>query len=219
MNRINYWKISRGKSFLAFIIICILYLLLVYINNKILLNDDFYTNLEENYSNQSILIIKKVQTSFGLITYFSIPFFLIVKVLLVSVVLGIGTNLGKSEIKLDTIFKSVLVSEFVFVLYSFIQKLRFYDEVRDISLQELVTYSPLSILSLIGYENVQAQWAIYPLQKINLFEVFYIALIAFLISKQAGSKFSVVFSLLFPPYSIALFLWITLVAFLTFLLT
>jgi hypothetical protein len=90
-----------------------------------------------------------------------------------------------------------------------------YKNIESVTLSESVGYYPLSTLSLIGIENVNAQWAIYPLQTANLFQVFYVIAISWLLSKQNKHSFVENLNVVIPSYGLGLLLWVTFVAFLT----
>jgi hypothetical protein len=85
----------------------------------------------------------------------------------------------------------------------------------DLTLQNISGYFPLSALGFVGIENVNVQWAIYPLQTLNLFEVAYMGVIGWLLSKQWEEDFAESMLVVLPSYTTGLILWLVFVTFIT----
>jgi len=72
----------------------------------------------------------------------------------------------------------------------------------------------LTILSYFGVENV-VQWLQYPLQTLNVFEVLYMLVVGWILSKQWEQEFIESFAVVMPSYVTGLILWLVFVAFVT----
>jgi hypothetical protein len=59
------------------------------------------------------------------------------------------------------------------------------------------------------------KWLKYPFQTLNIFEILYMAAIAWLLAKQWSRDFMESLAVVLPSYVIGLVLWLVLVTFLT----
>lgn len=83
-----------------------------------------------------------------------------------------------------------------------------------LTLETASNYYPLTILSYFGTENV-VQWLQYPLQTLNLFEVAYMVVIGWFLSKQWKEDFVESLAVVVPSYVTGLLLWLVFVTFIT----
>ena len=84
----------------------------------------------------------------------------------------------------------------------------------EFSLEYIQTFYPLSLLNLVVIENIP-QYLIYPLQLINIFELAYWIVLAFLIKVYTNRSFDKSFSFVAGTYGVGLFAWVILVVFLS----
>lgn len=175
----------------------------------------YYTSYSESFTKQTIEEMLGFQSRFWWTGYVFSPIILFFKFLYASICINIGAMISVIDIKFRDIFKTVMLAEVVFIIGQAIFLLSLYFNLNEVTLQNISGYYPLSALYFIGIENVNAQWAIYPLQTINLFETLYIAVIAWILSKQHKFDFIESLSLVIPSYGLGLLLWVVLVAFLT----
>ena len=225
LNKLGLIKIKKGSttelsSGRFFFVIGGFYLGLIWITNEyIYANDLYYQSYSGTLTNETIEGILSLQSRFWWAGYVMTPILLLFKFLFASICINIGVILSGIEIKFNKVFKVVLLAEVVFIIAQITFITILYLNLDDITLQNASGYFPFSTLSFIGIENVNAQWAIYPLQTLNLFEVFYMIAIAWLLSRKVKQNFADIFSIVLPSYGVGLLLWITLVAFLTFQVT
>ncbi len=166
-------------------------------------------------SNQTVGELLGWRAKYWWISYLLIPISLLLKFFLTAVCINVGFMLVRFETKFKEIFRAVMLAEAVFILATIVLLMTLFLHIETLTIQSTTEYSPLSLLGLIGYENVHATWAVYPLQAINLYELFFVIAVAWLLSKWQKEDFFDSFNVVAPSYSLGLLLWIVLVAFLT----
>lgn len=75
-------------------------------------------------------------------------------------------------------------------------------------------FYPLSALNIIGYEGLQS-WFIYPFQLINLFELAYWVILAYLIGKEFNENTDKGLSIVASSYGVSLLIWVVGMMFFT----
>ena len=116
--------------------------------------------------------------------------------------------------KYRKIFNIVLQAEFIFILVTLTKVGWFYFFKSDYNLEDWQHFYPLSALSIVGYEGLQA-WFIYPFQVLNLFELAYWLTLAYLLGKELKIKADKGFSIVASSYGVALLIWVVGVMFFT----
>jgi len=193
-----------------------IYLIIGWISQEFIYNDSlYYRSYSGTLTNQTIESMLGFQSRFWWTGYAVTPMLLLLKFLFTSICISVGAMLSITDIKFKEIFKTAMLAEGVFILAQIIFMISLYLNLEELTLQNISGYYPLSALSFIGIENVNAKWAIYPLQTINLFEALYIAVISWLLSKQWKPDFFESLNIVIPSYGLGLLLWMVLVAFLT----
>lgn len=72
----------------------------------------------------------------------------------------------------------------------------------------------MSALNIIGYEGLQP-WFIYPFQVLNLFELAYWVILAYLIGKELNENTDKGMSIVVSSYGVSLLIWVVGVMFFT----
>ena len=222
MKKVNISESTSEKRliWLWIVFVTVIYFLLTFFSQDFIYSDSiYYRSYSSTITQQSIENMLGLQSRFWWASYILIPIVLIFKFALISVCVSIGKVFSDMNIEFKQIFRATVFGEWIFIIAQITFTTILYLNLDDITLQNASGYFPLSALSFIGIENVNAQWAIYPLQTANLFEVFYMIAIAWFLSKMSKQSFADVFSVVLPSYGLGLLLWITLVAFLTFQVT
>lgn len=192
------------------------YLIITWASQAFIYSDSlFYRSYSGTLTDQSIEGILGLQSRFWWTGYAVTPIVLLLKFLFTSICISIGAILTVTDIKFKDVFKTAIIAEGVFIVAQVAFIVSLYAHLDDITLQNASGYFPLSALSFIGIENINAQWAVYPLQTVNLFEVFYIVALAWLLSKKWKPDFVESLNTVIPSYGLGLLLWVVLVAFLT----
>ena len=174
------------ENTLYYFLIVISVLILSMLSKELLYsNEIIVSSLAENLTKEQIIKILNFNEKWKWITYVFIPFLLIVKISLISVVLDVGCFFFSKEIKYKKLFNIVVKAEFIFLLVIVFKTVWFYFFQADYNLEDLQYFYPLSALNIIGYEGLQP-WFIYPFQVLNLFELAYWLILAYLIDKELG---------------------------------
>jgi len=153
------------------------------------------------------------------ISYFSIPFFLLIKTTLVATCLYMGAFFfSKVSFTFKKLWSIAVKAEYVFLLVGALKIVWFYFFQTTYSLEDLQYFYPLSGLNIIGYAGLEP-WYIYPLQVLNLFEVAYWLVLGYflgqLVFKDKAYPMQEGLKVVAMSYGPALLLWVALVMFLT----
>ncbi|GGG08965.1 hypothetical protein GCM10011344_06940 [Dokdonia pacifica] len=140
------------------------------------------------------------------VNYALLPIALFLRVLIIALVLNVGFYLTKIELPYKTILKIVVKAEYVFLLAILIKMIWFNYFIDNYGIEYLQNFYPFSGLNITGY-HINPIY-IYPLKKINLFEVAYCFLIGYFVSKESNIGFSNGLITTTLSYGSALALWV-----------
>lgn len=188
---------------------------LTYISNQFIITRDIYIrSFQSTLTIQSIESFLNVKKEYWWLGYIFIPLVVCLKVLFTALCVSIGSMLWDIKFKFRVIFKAALLGEIIFIIAQVIYLINLFFHMDTLTLQTFTNYFPLTVLSYFGTANV-VDWLEYPLQTLNLFEVFYIVAIAWLLTRQWKQDFMESLAVVFPSYMTGLVLWLALVTFLT----
>lgn len=181
-------------------------------DSKILdfLTKDYPSAVVQNYMDS--------QKKWWWLGYVITPLFIGVKVLLVAFCLNFLKlfDLPKiDQIKFSDFLFLALLAESVFIIGGFYKFVYFYWINIEYNLEDVQTYYPLSLLNF--KENISTEkWLAYPLQLINIFELFYWVLLAWGVREFLEEKISYLksFGLVSITYGVGLLFWTATVCFL-----
>lgn len=196
----------------------ILSFLLIFLSiiSKYILNTEslIINSLTEQFTIQEIQDELNYQNKLDWILYIIVPILTLIKISIITAILDAGCFFFGKEIKYKKLFNIVLKAEFVFLLVIVFKTAWFYFFQTDYNLEDLQYFYPLSALNIIGYEGLQP-WFIYPFQVLNLFEVAYWFILAYLIGKELNENTDKGFSIVASSYGISLLIWVVGVMFFT----
>jgi len=212
----KYTLLAGVSGWLIFGVILLVYLFFAWVSQEFIYSNSlYYRSYSGTLTNQTIEGILGFQSRFWWTGYAFTPILLLLKFLFASICISIGAMLSMIELKFRDIFKTAMLAEGVFIIAQAIFMVYLYLNLDDLTLQNISGYYPLSVLYFIGIDNVNVQWLVYPLQTINLFEALYIAVIAWLLTKQWKEDFMESLALVVPSYGTGLTLWLVFVTFIT----
>lgn len=194
--------------------IFLVYLLMTWISQEFINNDLYHRSYSGTLTKQTIENMLDLQSRYWWVSYMFIPILLLFKFLFTSICISIGTILAVIDFNFKNVFKVAIVAEVVFVIAQIIYLFNLFQNIDSLTFDTVSNHHPLSLLSFYGTENV-VPWLHYPLQTLNLFEIFYILFISWLLSKQWEPDFVGSINIVLPSYGIGLLLWMVLVVFLT----
>jgi len=147
--------------------------------------------------------------------YLLIPITIFLKTHAIALVLGVGSFFLDVKIAYRKLWNIVLKAEFIF-LFVGVMKLVWFGFIRtDFGLEEVETFYPLSMLSMIG-DIALEPWYVYPLQVINAFEIVYWIVLALLLDKALNmKKGNLGIKIVATSYGPALLIWVVAVMFFT----
>lgn len=203
------------------------YIIIILILSIIFSVSNYLASLILNYDQ---LIVKSIEISFTeeqisnyltfkskarFIIFLIYPFWMGLKISIIAAILDAGCFFFSKEIKYKKLFNIVVKAEFIFLLVIVFKTAWFYFFKTDYNLEDLQYFYPLSALNIIGYEGLQP-WFIYPFQILNLFELFYWFILAYLIGKEINDTESTKgMQIVASSYGVGLLIWVVGVMFFT----
>ncbi|PAU92975.1 hypothetical protein CK503_13695 [Aliifodinibius salipaludis] len=208
-------SINRCNGWIIFSIVVFIYLLFSVIIDQYIFGKEVYIrSFSDQLTQESLEAMLGFQERYWWFGYVFTPLLLLIKLSFATVCISIGTVLSNVEFHFKNIFKVVLLAEVVFIVAQTLYLVNLSFHLDTLTLETASNYYPLTILSYFGTENV-VQWLQYPLQTLNLFEVAYIVVISWLLSKQWKEDFAESMLVVLPSYATGLILWLVFVAFIT----
>lgn len=149
-----------------FFILVIIFLTIRYLTNTLILEAiPDYDSLE---SRGDFMIFH----IFNALNYIWTPFALLWKFTVISFLFWVGAFFLGFKVPYKELWKFALVAEVVFIFPELIRLLVYIDPSSGVTFQEIDEFRALSLLSLLGPENIADQFH-YALATINVFEIFY----------------------------------------------
>lgn len=202
-----------SRIYIPFWLLCLLTVSLGELT-KWLLNLDMliYTSLSENLTASQVTAYLDLQKKWEWVGYGFVPVFLAIKTTLIATVLYLGAFFFGKEIRFKELWHIAVKAEFVFLLVVVAKLGWFYFVQTDYSLEDIQYFYPLSALSLVGYEGL-SPWFVYPFQVLNVFEIAYWLLLAYLLGKALQTHTDEGLKIVAVSYGPALLLWVVTVMF------
>lgn len=211
---ISYFSLSWWKLLIGIILSNYL---IVWLSSTFLINDIvFYNTYSEQLSYERSLKLFESMNNLAWVSYAFLPFLLLVKFSLISLLLYIGIVFfnKQDKVSLGMVFKVIIASELIFIIASLVKFLWFYFFAGNYDLNDLGFFYPLSLINLFDQGEVNKMWT-YPLQTINLFHVGYIFFISYGLNKVCVLEKADAEKIVLVSYLPGLALWISLIMFLT----
>ena len=206
-------ELMNNKYYLIFLIT--LTLLLGFFSELILNTEILFINsLAESLTYDKLQEIVEFKDKWKWIGYIAVPLLLLIKISIIAAILDIGCFFFEKEIKYKKLFNIVVKAEFIFLGVIVFKTLWFHFFHQNHSLEDIQYFYPLSALNIIGHEGLQS-WFIYPFQILNLFELTYWFVLAYLLGKELRISTDNGFSIVASSYGVALLIWVVGVMFFT----
>ena len=208
----NFIRSNNGR--LIFVGLTMAMIMFGILNQKLLRTEDLlYNYLGNEYSTDQISHFMELSQKWQWVGYAILPVILLLKIAVISSVLYMGAFFFEKKITYKRLFTIVTKAEFVFVLVGLVKLVWFLFQ-DDYTLQDIQSFYPLSALSVVGYQELQP-WFVYPFQTLNLFELAYWIVLAWLLSKEIKSTTDKALKIVASSYGSALLIWVVAVMFLT----
>ncbi len=204
----------NNKKLFLILVMCQFALGILY--SKILgMNNIILESLIDNFSQSQIEEYLYSKEKWKWLGYLAvIILLLLLKISIIAAIIDVGCFFFSKEIKYKKLFTIVVKAEFIFLLVIVFKTAWFYFFQTDYDLEDLQYFYPLSALNIIGYEGLQP-WFIYPFQVLNLFELAYWFILAYLIGKELNENTDKGFSIVASSYGVSLLIWVVGVMFFT----
>jgi hypothetical protein len=188
---------------------------LLALSNYLLIEDSLYYDfLGSKLSYERITKIIEEGKKWKWLSYSLIPILILIKTFFISVCLYTGAFFSKTDKKLGDFFRLALLAEFIALLPILVKMTWFGFVHRNYSLEDLAYFSPLSVLSLVDRNGIDKTF-IYPLQLLNVFELFYWFALAYLLKDLINRNFVQRLGFVASTYGVGLFIWVLFIMFLT----
>ncbi|WP_289031915.1 hypothetical protein [uncultured Algoriphagus sp.] len=195
------------------IIYFIFYVLFYFLIDYVVLNDlvlyEFYS---DKFSESRVYELLDFRKEWLWATY---PIKLLIQLIVLQIpamLIYLGLYLAKYEISYKKVFGIVLISEFIFFIPLLIKIIWF--SFHPVSMGSVRLFAPLSLFSLFDAESLQ-EWLFYPCKVLNVFEVVYWILMAFLLAKYLKSSLDAMLKIVLGYYVSFLFCWVVFVMFIS----
>lgn len=205
----------RNNSILIYLLLLLGYISLVWLNNFFILTEDlYYSSFGEQLTIEKIEQLFSFQTEFSWINYIVLPFSILIKTSIITLVIYTGVILSSLKVGLSRLFRIVIQAEFIFLLMGFVRFCWIYFFQTDNNFTSLSFFQPLSIINFFSPKD-DLSYLVYPLQLMNLFEFSYWLLLAYLLKNLLKKSFWQSFEFVLSTYGVALVIWVVFVTFLT----
>lgn len=202
------------KNTYLFFVLALCTLLIGVLSNYILGADTLVVqSLAEQLTQEQIQDALHFKDKWQWIGYIVAPLILLLKIAIIAAIIDIGCFFFDKEVKYKTLFTIVLKAEFIFLIVIVFKTVWFYVFQQDYSLEDLQFFYPLSAINIVGYEGLQT-WFIYPLQTINIFEIAYWFILAYLLGKELKQSTEKSFGIVASSYGVGLAIWVVAIMFL-----
>ncbi len=172
-----------------------------------------YNSLSDQIAEEQVNAILENGQKWRWLGYIILPLILLLKISLISITLYAGAFLFDKKIAYKRLFLIVTKAEYIFLIVALI-KLVWFVVQQEYTLEDVQYFYPLSALNIVGYEGLST-WFIYPFQTLNLFELAYWIILAWLIGKEIKITIDKALGLVASSYGSGLLIWIVAVMFFT----
>lgn len=201
------------KIVVNILFVCGIFLLMHYLIDLFYYTDDvIISSFYGKYSDSKIATLIEFRRDWYWLSYLAFPIIFLLDILIVSSVLYTGFYLSRIDIKFLSIFNITLISQLVFIVPEVIKF--FWFIFNPVSFENLRNFQPLSLFSLFDAESLQ-EWLFYPFKVLNVFEVVYWILLAFLLAKYLKSSIDAMLKIVLGYYVSFLFCWVVFVMFIS----
>lgn len=203
-----------NRNLILYIILGLLFIILTLASNELLNFDSLLSDsLSDKLNREQLYDYLNLRKDLEWLNYVFTSLFLLIKISLISGILDVGCLFFGKEIKYKKLFNIVVKAEFIFLLVIIFKIFWFYIFQQSYNLDDVKYFYPFSALNIIGYKGLET-WFIYPFQVLNLFEIAYWFILAYLIGKEINGTTEKGLSIVLSSYGVSLLIWVIGVMFL-----
>lgn len=208
------------NNYLHFILLVFLLFLFTYEFNTFIQTDSIIAqNLSEKYTQEMISNYLNLRNEWTWVIYIFILVAVYVTTSLIALIILLVIELyyldeTKPNVKFKDTWRIVLCAQWTGVVVIFIKVLWFGFYHTQYTLEELQSFSPLSLINFFDRKTLDV-WLVYPIQLINLFELAYWIILIIGIKKLLNRTWLKSIEMIFLSYGVALFVWIVIIMFIS----
>jgi hypothetical protein len=204
---------NNTKSSNILFYILMLYNIIIFITNNIIITDIFYyISFEKFISIKRIEEMIEVNKKNEWLTYIVLPIVNTIKYNLIAIIIFIGIKFFELEVSFKNCFKIVLFAEIIPLVASITRTLYFYIYPPN-NFEVLQNYNPLGVTGFLKNDTIP-KYLLYPIQQLNLFEVGYWLLLAYGIKSLGNVNFKKALKITSLSYGVGLLIWCIFIVFL-----
>jgi hypothetical protein len=184
----------------------------------------FYQSFEKQISFIRLEWFWEMSNRLKWLSFAVLPIIVLLRILYTTIFLYSGIYFAELKINFGKLFNITLLADFVYVL-SGLTKLIILIFFKEVSTLEDLQFTPLSIMELFDRDSVDPLF-IYPLSLLNVFELLYFIVIAWLLvgviheaNEERPVNFGKSLKLVTASYGSGLLLWVVFVMFISLNLT
>jgi hypothetical protein len=227
VNKTVLSKIKGVNGWLLFLLFTLTMWLFLFVNNEFVVTEQLYESYVEQKMNEKYDDYDKISKEFqddldedsvdenfftdAALDYAFISSQSAVQFLAIAGFIFVGLTITQSteSIEFASIFKTVMVGEFIFFVPKLIKYLIFLFKKGSYTYEEVKDFNIGSLYSFFNSHEI-ASWLKYPLKLINLFEVSYIVFLCFAISDVLSINLTKVWRPVAISYLSLLILWMSI---------
>ncbi|TDQ27504.1 hypothetical protein [Tenacibaculum caenipelagi] len=165
------------------------------------------SSITEELTNDQIQGFINFQRQWEWLSYIITPTLVLIKIIIIAGILDIGCFFFDIKIKYKKLFRIVVNGEYIFLLVAIFKTIWFLTFQTDYTLEDIQNFYPLSALNIVDYRGLET-WFIYPFQVLNLFEVAYWFILAYLIGKEINDTTEKGLLIVASSYGTGLLIWV-----------
>lgn len=208
------------NNYIHFTLLVLLTLLFTYEFNSFIQTDDLIAqNLSEKYTQEIISNILNLRHQWAWVSYIFTPILLYLSTSLIALIIQLVITLyyindNTHKVKYKDTWKIVLMAQWSMLIALFVKILWFGFVHTQFTLDELQSFSPLSLINLFDKKSLDV-WFVYPISLFNVFELAYWILLVIGIKKLLKRTWLKSFEMVFLSYGLALIVWVVTIMFLS----
>lgn len=209
------------NKWIVFLWVVFLSILLLFSFNFLFITDEvYYGTYGQQFSISRINSMIELSNRWQWSGYAIMPAIILIRVFYTSILLSIGFLFTEQHINFGKIFKITILADFVYI-FAGLAKLIILIFFKQVNTLEDLQFTPLSVLELLNANNIDTLF-VYPLSLLNVFEVVYFLVLAWLLvdiinetNQEKPFHFGQSLKMVTASYGSGLLLWVLVVMFIT----
>ncbi|AZQ64760.1 hypothetical protein EI427_21280 [Flammeovirga pectinis] len=208
-------SILKSNKLTFFILLVFLSWLIQFISSEFLFTEDvWYSTYGEQLTIEQIDGLLEWNLEYWWFAYVLVPIILGIKVILITLALIIGAVLFDISLSFSKTMGVVIIAEYIFLIPSFFQLFWFSTITNVTTITDMVSFTPWTLWYYLDHEELM-QWVNYPLNLVNLFELFFIISLTFFTKKFLVEEDQNAYKIVLYGYGSGLLTWAIFISFLS----